>query len=133
MHDSPIPGVFRLDLPEHGDLTLPAVSKDIHHVTVNLSQLCKTPVPGWFYVPIHVLSPGKPLLLFLPLFDLIYVNLAVIHDVSDQPSGHTTARTRATVTLPSRRTGSVTVVSRSCMLDGHLYLVIFPCQVQELP
>lgn len=67
LHDSPISGVLRLDLPEHGDFTLPAVSKDIHHVTVNMSQLCKTPVPGWFYVPIHVLSPGKPLLCFAAL------------------------------------------------------------------
>ncbi|KAI0760532.1 hypothetical protein C8Q74DRAFT_1221147 [Fomes fomentarius] len=82
LHDSPIPGVFRLDLPERGDLTLPALSKDIHQVTVNTSQLCKSPVPDWFYVPIHVLN-------------------SVIHDVSDQPSGHTAARTR--------RTGSVTV------------------------
>ncbi|KAI0760530.1 hypothetical protein C8Q74DRAFT_236591 [Fomes fomentarius] len=103
---SPTPGAFRLDLPEHGDFTLSVVPKDVLHVTVNSSQLCKTPVPDWFYVPIHVFNPRKPSICFLPLPDLIYANLPVVPGLSDQPSGHSAARPRPKV-IPRRRTGIV--------------------------
>ncbi len=108
LHDSPTPDAFRLDLPEHGDFTLPVVPKDVLHVTVNASDLCKTPVPDWFYVPIHVFNSRKPWICFLPLHDLIYANLVVVPGLSEQPSGHSAARTRAKV-IPRRGTGIVRV------------------------
>lgn len=110
LHGSPIHGVFRLDLPEQGALTLPAIPKDIFHVTVNSSQLRTTPtVPDWTYVPIHILKSRKSSTCFLLLSDLMCPDLAVI-DRSDQPSGHTAAaRTRVKTRIQKRRTDIVRV------------------------
>lgn len=110
LHGSPIHGVFRLDLPEQGALTLPAIPKDIFHVTVNSSQLRTTPtVPDWTYVPIHILKSRKSSTCFLLLSDLMCADLAVI-DRSDQPSGHTAAaRTRVKTRIQKRRTDIVRV------------------------